>query len=100
MSEHYIKRCKNCQTVIGQCRCMGPKKTIWEMCEKCKASQNKCDINKSNFSEGLVATVDGMDNVEYFICRLIDQCEGEIITEELLHRRYADFVKWHGQEGN
>ena len=50
-------------------------------------------------SVGLSATVDGMDNVEYFICRLIDQCEGEIITEEFLHRRYADFVKWHGQKG-
>ena len=33
--------------------------------------------------------------VETFICQLIDNCEGEIVTEEFLQREYAAFLKLH-----
>jgi hypothetical protein len=33
---HYIKKCKECQTVIGQCRCPAENKFVeWAVCEKC-----------------------------------------------------------------
>ncbi len=33
---HYIKKCKECQTVIGQCRCFAENKFVeWGVCEKC-----------------------------------------------------------------
>jgi hypothetical protein len=35
---HYIKKCKECQTVIGQCRCPAENKFVeWAVCEKCSA---------------------------------------------------------------
>ena len=36
-----------------------------------------------------------MDTLEQFICMLIDKSEGEIITEEFLQRKYADFLDSH-----
>lgn len=33
--DHFIVRCKNCQAVISQCRCIGPKAIRWELCKKC-----------------------------------------------------------------
>jgi hypothetical protein len=35
--DHYIKKCSSCQTVISQCRCKGPKGTIYGTCPKCAA---------------------------------------------------------------
>lgn len=33
---HFIKRCKYCNTLLGQCRCMGPKPTVYETCGHCQ----------------------------------------------------------------
>lgn len=41
MHSHFIIRCKNCQKVISQCRCMGPKKESWSLCDSCKAGQGQ-----------------------------------------------------------
>lgn len=35
MSEHYIKHCAYCDTVISQCRCPGPKKLQYGVCAAC-----------------------------------------------------------------
>lgn len=35
---HYIQRCKHCQTVMSQCRCPGPKEEVEGECEKCLAA--------------------------------------------------------------
>ena len=42
--------------------------------------------------EDLVAD---LENVEYFICWLIDHCERDTITEEGLQRAYASFLVWY-----
>ena len=35
--EHYIKKCKKCGKVMGQCRCSSEnKKIIWDLCDDCK----------------------------------------------------------------
>lgn len=35
---HKVKKCKECKTVIEQCRCMSPNKTVeWSVCDLCKA---------------------------------------------------------------
>ena len=36
-----------------------------------------------------------MENVEYFICWLIDHCERDTITEEGLQSAYASFLIWY-----
>lgn len=34
---HFIEKCKSCQTVISQCRCADHNKEVqWSLCEKCK----------------------------------------------------------------
>jgi hypothetical protein len=34
---HYIEKCKECQTVMGQCRCPDPNKEVrWTLCPECK----------------------------------------------------------------
>jgi hypothetical protein len=35
-NEHYLVECPSCGTVIRQCRCIGPKTIIHEICDKCK----------------------------------------------------------------
>lgn len=36
-SDHYIKKCKICENVIDQCRCIDPnKRVIWSVCCRCK----------------------------------------------------------------
>lgn len=36
---HFIERCKICNTVISQCRCSSPdKEQRWGICDKCKES--------------------------------------------------------------
>lgn len=34
--EHFVMRCRHCNGVIAQCRCVGIKATILGDCEKCK----------------------------------------------------------------
>lgn len=37
MAQHHITRCKNCNTIISQCRCMSPNKTVhYGICNACK----------------------------------------------------------------
>ena len=36
MSNHFIKICEHCKAVISQCRCPGPKATLYGTCSKCK----------------------------------------------------------------
>ena len=43
---HYLKRCKGCQVVMGQCRCIGPKETEWVLCGDCKKSQKEEAVSK------------------------------------------------------
>ena len=39
-SNHFIERCKKCNTVISQCRCMSQEKTqVFGVCKKCKELQ-------------------------------------------------------------
>lgn len=33
---HAIVKCKYCDTLIRQCRCLGPKPTIYETCARCQ----------------------------------------------------------------
>lgn len=33
---HEIVKCSGCQSIIRQCRCIGPKETKFEVCEKCR----------------------------------------------------------------
>ena len=34
---HFIKKCKECDVVINQCRCADPRKeVIYTLCKKCK----------------------------------------------------------------
>ena len=36
MCNHFIKKCKECNIVISQCRCMASYKVvIWDICQKC-----------------------------------------------------------------
>jgi hypothetical protein len=38
---HFITRCKKCNGIINQCRCMKENKmTTWEICDKC-INENK-----------------------------------------------------------
>ncbi len=37
---HYIKRCRNCNKVIEQCRCFGQKEIVWGMCDDCNEESN------------------------------------------------------------
>ena len=32
MSAHYIERCRDCDVVMGQCRCPGEKEVRWSQC--------------------------------------------------------------------
>ena len=32
---HFISRCKYCHDIIAQCRCPGPKATIYGVCPSC-----------------------------------------------------------------
>ena len=41
------------------------------------------------------STTKTFPNIETFICQLIDNCEGETVTEEFLQREYAAFLKLH-----
>jgi hypothetical protein len=44
MAEHYIIKCKKCDTIMGQCRCASPSKSVrYEICENCKAKECKSD---------------------------------------------------------
>lgn len=39
MAQHHITLCKECGTVIGQCRCPSPNKvTNYDTCTNCKAA--------------------------------------------------------------
>ncbi len=92
----YIK-CPSCGMVINY------KDALHQKCSYCgneNLTAQKDAVAEVCCNDGLVATVEGMDNVEHFICWLIDHCERDIITEEGLHRTYADFLKWHKQRGN
>ena len=36
MHNHFIEKCKKCQSIISQCRCIDPKKIIkWSLCQDC-----------------------------------------------------------------
>lgn len=35
MGNHFIKKCYRCKKVISQCRCLGPKKEEWGICQDC-----------------------------------------------------------------
>jgi hypothetical protein len=40
---HFITKCKQCETVINQCRCPSESKTVeWGMCASCKAEPKPC----------------------------------------------------------
>lgn len=44
---HYIKKCKECQTVMGQCRCPAENKFVeWAVCEKCSQKTKVSNINE------------------------------------------------------
>ena len=43
---HFIEKCKNCQVIIRQCRCMGPKDVKWSLCSNCKRKQSKGESNE------------------------------------------------------
>ncbi len=49
MSSHFIEKCKDCDTVITQCRCLddGSKELRYGLCEKCK---NKIIQNEKRVS--------------------------------------------------
>jgi len=50
---HFKTVCPICETVITQCRCMSPNKTInYIMCEKCRDKQAAEDIEAA-FEEGI-----------------------------------------------
>ena len=39
---HYIAKCKECKTVISQCRCMDHNKlTEWVVCDNCQKGTKK-----------------------------------------------------------
>jgi hypothetical protein len=43
MSEHFIVKCKNCGSIISQCRCMDLNKTVrYSTCDKCANKNIKC----------------------------------------------------------
>ena len=40
---HYIEKCKECDEVIGQCRCMDCNKSVrWSVCHKCSGLCQMC----------------------------------------------------------
>lgn len=40
MHEHGKTYCRECNILISQCRCMGPHKVMYDVCEQCKKSKN------------------------------------------------------------
>lgn len=43
---HFVKQCAECQTVMSQCRCMSPDKTIeWSLCDECIATGKPAACN-------------------------------------------------------
>ena len=41
-SNHFVKKCKDCNVVINQCRCPDlNKKVIWGFCNKCKKKEKE-----------------------------------------------------------
>lgn len=36
-TDHFIMKCRECKTILAQCRCIGKKEIKWSLCEKCKA---------------------------------------------------------------
>lgn len=50
MSEHFMKQCKVCYKIMGQCRCPSKdKRIIWDLCEDCKKDIEKTK-NTHNFT--------------------------------------------------
>ena len=42
MNNHYIKKCKECGTVVSQCRCYDKNKPIiLVICDKCKEKKGE-----------------------------------------------------------
>jgi len=41
--EHYLVECSICNTVISQCRCMGPKTVIKAICDQCNGIGPKAE---------------------------------------------------------
>ena len=47
MGQHEIVKCKVCEEVIRQCRCMDPHKDVkWEVCGKCQAHFDRVGSKK------------------------------------------------------
>ncbi len=45
---HFIKKCKKCQAVISQCRCMDCNKTIeWGLCRKCYEAPHNAENKRT-----------------------------------------------------
>ena len=50
---HYMKVCKECEKIMEQCRCPGPKSVTYETCEQCKIKvfeelDSNGDIERNN----------------------------------------------------
>ena len=47
MGDHFIEKCKECGTVISQCRCMDQnKRVILNTCESCKEKAKRVEQEK------------------------------------------------------
>ena len=43
--DHFIIKCKVCEGVISQCRCMSKEKSVlWQLCDKCKSKEQAQEI--------------------------------------------------------
>jgi hypothetical protein len=63
---HHIKKCMHCGTVMGQCRCPAPDKTvIWEECSKCTKNIAAGNAHPHNLAQNKAAAAAKEEEPEY-----------------------------------
>lgn len=55
--QHFRTVCPECETVILECRCIGPKDTTYELCSECQ-SKPEIYYTKHNYEDGQFMAID------------------------------------------